>query len=209
MSMLLTICALHFVAQLSPGPDVLLVAKSSASTTRANTLKIILGISAGVVVWVTLTLLGFTVLLEQWPWIQQVLMLIGGLFLAKMGYAMLKGGIATLKQNTNLDGVIEQPPKNYFLLGLYTNLANPKIVIYFSSVFSLALSSTAGANLKPQLAVIIPIQTFLVFSLLMMIMSIPKIKRVYQKSGSYIDIVSGSFFLLFAIFLWVDVLKMF
>ncbi|MCS4299303.1 LysE family transporter [Acinetobacter sp. ULE_I001] len=209
MSMLLTICALHFVAQLSPGPDVLLVAKSSASTTRANTLKIILGISAGVVVWVALTLLGFTVLLEQWPWIQQVLMLIGGLFLAKMGYAMLRGGIATLKQNTNLDGVIEQPPKNYFLLGLYTNLANPKIVIYFSSVFSLALSSTAGADLKPQLAVIIPIQTFLVFSLLMMIMSIPKIKRIYQKSGSYIDIVSGSFFLLFAIFLWVDVLKMF
>jgi threonine efflux protein len=207
--MLLTICALHFVAQLSPGPDVLLVAKSSASTTRANTLKIILGISAGVVVWVALTLLGFTVLLEQWPWIQQVLMLIGGLFLAKMGYAMLRGGIATLKQNTNLDGVIEQPPKNYFLLGLYTNLANPKIVIYFSSVFSLALSSTAGADLKPQLAVIIPIQTFLVFSLLMMIMSIPKIKRIYQKSGSYIDIVSGSFFLLFAIFLWVDVLKMF
>lgn len=209
MSMLLTICALHFVAQLSPGPDVLLVAKSSASTTRANTVKIILGISAGVVVWVALTLLGFTVLLEQWPWVQQVLMLIGGLFLAKMGYAMLRGGIATVKQNTNLDGVIEQPPKNYFLLGLYTNLANPKIVIYFSSVFSLALSSTAGANLKPQLAVIIPIQTFLVFSLLMMIMSIPKIKRVYQKSGSYIDIVSGSFFLLFAIFLWVDVLKMF
>lgn len=209
MSMLLTICALHFVAQLSPGPDVLLVAKSSASTTRANTVKIILGISAGVVVWVALTLLGFTVLLEQWPWIQQVLMLIGGLFLAKMGYAMLRGGIATLKQNTNLDGVIEQPPKNYFLLGLYTNLANPKIVIYFSSVFSLALSSTAGADLKPQLAVIIPIQTFLVFSLLMMIMSIPKIKRIYQKSGSYIDIVSGSFFLLFAIFLWIDVLKMF
>ena len=209
MSLLVTICLLHFIAQLSPGPDVLLVAKSAASNSRINTLKIVLGISVGIVVWVVLTLLGFTVLIEQWPWIQQVLMLIGGLFLAKMGYAMLKGGIATLKQNTNLDGVIEQPPKNYFLLGLYTNLANPKIVIYFSSVFSLALSSTVGANLKPQLAVIIPIQTFLVFSLLMMIMSIPKIKRIYQKSGSYIDIVSGSFFLLFAIFLWVDVLKMF
>lgn len=207
--MLLTICALHFVAQLSPGPDVLLVAKSSASTSRANTLKIILGISAGVLVWVILTLLGFTVLLEQWPWIQQVLMLIGGFFLARMGYAMLKGGIATLKQRTNLDGVIAHAPENYFLSGLFTNLANPKIVIYFSSVFSLALSSSARLNLKPQLAVIIPIQTFLVFSLLMLIMSIPKIKAIYQRSGSYIDILSGSFFLLFAVFLWVDVLKMF
>lgn len=207
MSVLFTICALHFIAQLSPGPDVLLVAKSAASTTRKNTLKIILGISVGIIVWVTLTLLGFTVLLEQWPWIQQVLMLIGGFFLAKMGYAMLKGGIASLKQQTYLDGTMEQP-KNYFMLGLLTNLSNPKTVIYFSSVFSLALSSTAGMNLKPQLAVIIPIQTFIVFSLLMLVMSIPKIKAIYQKSGSYIDIVSGAFFLLFAVFLWIDVIQM-
>ena len=203
--MLLTICALHFIAQLSPGPDVLLVAKSAASTSRANTLKIILGISVGVAVWVMLTLLGFSVLIQQWPWIQQVLMLIGGFFLAKMGYAMLKGGIANLKNSTELNGTIEAP-KNYFLLGLLTNLANPKIVIYFSSVFSLALSSTAGMNLKPQLALIIPIQTFLVFSALMMIMSMAKIKALYQKSGSYIDILSGIFFLIFAVFLWWEVL---
>ena len=208
MSMLLTICALHFIAQLSPGPDVLLVAKSAASTTRANTLKIILGISVGIVFCVFLTLLGFTVLLENWPWIQLIMMTVGGFFLAKMGLAMLKGGILTLKQSTSLDGQMNVKPKNYFLLGLYTNLANPKTLIYFSSVFSLALSSTSGVNLKSQLAIIIPIQTFLVFSLLMMIMSIPRIKDIYQKSGSYIDILSGSFFLLFAIFLWVDVLKM-
>ena len=92
MSLLITICLLHFIAQLSPGPDVLLVAKSAASNSRANTLKIVLGISVGIVVWVVLTLLGFTVLIEQWPWIQQALMLIGGFFLAKMGYGMLKGG---------------------------------------------------------------------------------------------------------------------
>ena len=85
MSLLFTICALHFVAQLSPGPDVLLIAKSSASNTQKNTLKTILGISVGIVVWVVLTLLGFTVLIEKMPWIQQVLMVIGGVFLARMG----------------------------------------------------------------------------------------------------------------------------
>ena len=110
-------------------------------------------------------------------------MLIGGFFLAKMGYAMLKGGITTLKQTTPLDGIITQVSKNYFLLGLYTHLANPKTVIYFSSVFSLALRSTAGMNLKPQLAVIIFIQTLLVFSLLMMIMSIPKIEKFTKNQG--------------------------
>ncbi|NNH25126.1 LysE family transporter [Acinetobacter terrestris] len=212
MSLLLTTCALHFVAQLSPGPDVLLIAKSSASTSRANTLKIILGISVGIVVWVVLTLLGFTVLMQQFPWIQQVLMLLGGVFLARMGWAMLNGGLKTLKQEANLgDGQQLAAPdsKNHFLLGLLTNLSNPKTLIYFSSVFSLALSSSASAHLKTQLAVIIPIQTFLVFALFMLIMSMPKIKAAYQRSGSYIDIISGGLFLIFAIWLGLDALAMF
>ncbi len=211
MSLLLTICLLHFVAQLSPGPDVLLIAKSSASTTRTNTLKIILGISVGIVVWVVLTLLGFTVLTQQFPWIQQVLMFVGSLFLAKMGLAMLKGGISALKSNVQADDevVVEKTKENYFLLGLFTNLANPKTLIYFSSVFSLALSANAGEYLKTQLAFIIPIQTFITFTSLMMIVSQPKIKDAYQRAGAYIDVLSGSLFLIFAIVLCYEAFVMF
>lgn len=211
MSLLLTICALHFVAQLSPGPDIILIAKSSASTTRRNTIHIIAGISLGIVLLVVLTLLGFTVLVEQFPWIQQVLMLIGGLFLAKMGWAMLSGGLRSLKQSTALEDVQAQSSaqKNYFLLGLFTNLSNPKTLIYFSSVFSLALSSSASDYLKAQLAVIIPLQTFLTFVLLMLLLSQPKIKAVYQRSGSYIDILSGALFLIFALWLGYDTIGMF
>ena len=211
MSLLLTICALHFVAQLSPGPDIILIAKSSASTTRRNTIHIVAGISLGIVLWVVLTLLGFTVLVEQFPWIQQVLMLIGGLFLAKMGWAMLSGGLRSLKQSSALEDVQAQSSaqKNYFLLGLFTNLSNPKTLIYFSSVFSLALSSSASDYLKAQLAVIIPLQTFLTFVLLMLLLSQPKIKAVYQRSGSNIDILSGALFLIFALWLGYDAIGMF
>ena len=211
MSLLFTICLLHFVAQLSPGPDVLLIAKSSASTSRSNTLKIILGISVGIVVWVVLTLLGFTVLTQQFPWIQQVLMFVGSLFLAKMGWEMLKGGISALKSKIQADDevVVEKTKENYFLLGLFTNLANPKTLIYFSSVFSLALSANAGEHLKTQLAFIIPIQTFITFTLLMMIVSQPKIKDAYQRAGAYIDVLSGSLFLIFAIVLCYEAFVMF
>ncbi|ENX00808.1 LysE family transporter [Acinetobacter schindleri] len=208
MSLLLTICGLHFIAQLSPGPDVLLIARSAASTTRANTLKIIAGISAGIVVWVVLTLAGFTVLIDQFPWIQQVLMIVGGAFLARMGWAMLKGGLQAFKQRheTSDDQIVMNEPKNYFTLGLLTNLSNPKTLIYFSSVFSLALSSSASDYLKSQLAVIIPLQTFLTFALLMLLISQPKIKVLYQRAGNYIDLISGVLFLIFAIWLWYDAL---
>ncbi|WP_445115541.1 LysE family transporter [Acinetobacter sp. WZC-1] len=200
---------LHFVAQLSPGPDVLLVARSAASTTRTNTLKIILGISVGVIVWVALTLLGFNVLMKQWPWLQQLLMLAGGFLLAKMGYAMLKGGILLLKQNVVLDGRVEQRSGSYFLWGLFTNLSNPKMLIYFSSVFSLALSAATDKNLTLLLAIIIPVQSFVVFTLLMLMLSIPRVKACYQRMGSYIDIIAGLLFLFFAVFLWLAAIDLF
>ncbi|AOA58724.1 LysE family transporter [Acinetobacter larvae] len=209
MSMLLTICALHFIAQLTPGPDVLLIAKSAAANRNIDTFKIILGITVGVVVWVVLTLLGFQVLIEQWPWIQQIIMVLGGIFLARMGVAMFKSGLASFNQSTDLNDERPVQRQNYFLLGLMTNLSNPKIVIYFSSVFSLALSSNASNSLKAELAFLIPLQTILTFSLLMFILSRPKIKQIYQYCSAYIDLISGGLFMLFAIWLWLDVWRTF
>ena len=136
MSLLFTICALHFVAQLSPGPDVLLIAKSAASTSRLNTLKIIAGISVGIVVWVVLTLSGFSVLMNQFPWIQQVLMLIGGFFLAKMGWAMLKGGIKSFKQNFDLDSAEKndltenKTPRYFFTRFIHQSLQSKNLDLF-------------------------------------------------------------------------------
>ena len=173
-----------------------------------NALKVIAGISVGIVVWVVLTLAGFTVLIDQFPWIQQVLMVIGGLFLAKMGWAMLKGGWQGFQNRHQAQDDLNtvEAPKSYFMQGLLTNLSNPKTLIYFSSVFSLALSSSASDYLKAQLAVIIPLQTFITFTLLMLLISHPKIKEAYQRSGSYIDMISGGLFLIFAVWLWYDAL---
>lgn len=132
--------------------------------------------SVGIVLWICLTLLGFSVLIQQWPWIQQLIMLCGGIFLARMGYAMSREGWLIFRQS-KLDQQklyfckkylwlckTTKTQTQYFLLRLYTNLTNPKTFIYFSSVFSLALSSSANPNLELQLAVIIPIQTFASFS---------------------------------------------
>ena len=124
--------------------------------------------------------------------------------------AMLKGGLKTRHQSFELDDCSDvnqsqsEKKTNYFLQGLFTNLSNPKTLIYFSSVFSLALTASANQYLKMQLALIIPIQTFLVFALFMLIMSMPKVKQCYQRSGSYIDICSGALFLIFAVWLWWD-----
>jgi threonine efflux protein len=47
------------------------------------------------------------------------------------------------------------------------------------------------------------------FALLMLLLSLPKIKAAYQRSGSYIDIFSGGLFLIFALWLWYDALAIY
>lgn len=219
MTLLLTICLLHFAAQLTPGPDILLIVRTAATDHIYNSLKVVAGISVGIAAWVCLTLLGFSVLIQQWPWLQQLMMLCGGAFLAKMGYTMVKEGWLVYQhkkkdiqfattQSSPIENGVAKTSAQYFLLGLYTNLTNPKTLIYFSSVFSLALSSTASPYLKLQLAAIIPLQTFATFSVLAWVLSREAIQKKYQVIAHGLDMISGILFLSFAVILWIDMLHM-
>lgn len=207
MSIFFVICLLHFVAQLTPGPDIFLIAKSAVSESYQHTLKIIAGIACGIFVWVVLTLIGFSVLIQQIPWMQDVLMLIGGAFLLRLGFLMLKGGLAALGKIQNLKSDVSLNSTRPFLLGLATNLSNPKTLIYFSSVFSLALSSQHSAQLAFLLAVWIPVQTFITFALFMLLLSHHKMKQYYQRFSAHIDVLSGVVFIFFAVLLWWEVVN--
>ena len=203
-----SICLMHFVAQLSPGPDVFLIAKSAVSQPYANTLKLIAGISLGILVWVVLTLFGFAALMQQLTWLQSALMAFGGSFLLYLGWQMLKGGLQALGQSSEMQMVELKRQQQFFWLGLSTNLSNPKTLIYFSSVFAMALAAEHGQQLYVALAIWIPIQTFLTFSALMMLLSRPRLKAAYQHYAAHIDLISGIIFLLFAALLWWQLIQL-
>lgn len=203
MSILLGIALLHFLAQLTPGPDVLLLSKIAVSQGRIPALFAVAGITLGIVVWIAVTLTGFSVLLKKWAWFQQVIMAFGAVFLFKMGFAMVKSFIHYLKNKNQFefdDQSHDAPISNfkYFTQGFITNMINPKAVIYFASVFSIALKSAEVQTLKIPLAILITIETFLVFTLLVWLLSTAKIKAYYQKYASYIDGIAGVLFIGFA-----------
>ncbi|MDF7729185.1 LysE family transporter, partial [Enterobacter hormaechei subsp. steigerwaltii] len=84
-----------------------------------------------------IALLGLHLIIEKMAWLHTLIMVGGGLYLCWMGYQMLRGALKKEAVSAPAPQVELAKSGRSFLKGLLTNLANPKAIIYFGSVFSL------------------------------------------------------------------------
>ena len=90
LSTIFTIAAVHLIALMSPGPDCFIVMQTAVGRSRKEAICCVLGITLGVAFWAALSLLGLQWLFERFAWLQQVIMLLGGLYLGWLAYVLLK-----------------------------------------------------------------------------------------------------------------------
>ncbi|MEB3754743.1 threonine export protein RhtC [Acinetobacter sp. MD2(2019)] len=199
---LATLIFIHFCALITPGPDFFLVSQTAISRSRRQAVLVVLGITAAVMLWATLALLGLNIIFEKMVWLRQVLLVVGGIYLCWLGVQMLRSACA--KKTEAVESVefeLPQSDKKFFLKGLLTNLSNPKAVIYFGSVFSLFLANPALEHLHWLLFVIISVETLLWFLFVVFIFSLPSFKTAYQNAAKWIDGISGGIFTAFGVYL--------
>lgn len=194
------IVLLNLLGQLSPGPDVLMISKTALTYSRTAAFQVVLGICSGVVFWLTLTVQGYSALMQHLPWLQYTLMLLGGAYLMYNGWRMLHA-------RTPVHEAVRVPPRHFYLAGLVTNLSNPKIVLYFGSVMSVALADVASPTLKYIIMAVLLVQIFLTFCLMIWLFSLPVIKRRYLQFSRIIDKTAGCLFIGFGGWLYYQVAK--
>lgn len=164
----------------------------------------VLGITGGVMVWAGVALLGLHLIIEKMAWLHTLIMVGGGLYLCWMGYQMLRGA---LKKN---DIVAAEPQVELarsgrsFLKGLLTNLANPKAIIYFGSVFSLFVGDSIGAGARWGIFLLIVLETLAWFTIVASLFALPKMRRGYQRMAKWIDGIAGTLFAGFGIHLIIS-----
>ena len=204
LMLFLTVALVHIVALMSPGPDFFFVSQTAVSRSRKEAMMGVLGITAGVMVWAGVALLGLHLILEKMAWLHNIIMVGGGLYLCWMGYQMLRG--AFKKETTG-----EEAPKvelasggKSFVKGLLTNLANPKAIIYFGSEFSLFVGDNVGSAERWGLFVLIAIETFAWFTIVASLFALPKMRRGYQRLAKWIDGMAGALFTGFGIHLIIS-----
>lgn len=201
MNLFFTIAVVHLVALLSPGPDFFFVSQTAVSRSRKQALLGVLGITLGITLWSALALLGLQLVLHRLAWLQQLVAIAGGLYLAWMGLRMLRGAFVHTPPALAEASTVAGGELATLRAGLLTNLANPKVVVYFGSVFSAFLGDRVDAATRWGLWALIVAETFAWFALVAAFFALPAMRRGYLRLARWIDGLAGAVFVAFGLHL--------
>ncbi|KMK15178.1 threonine transporter [Pluralibacter gergoviae] len=204
LMLFLTVAAVHLIALVSPGPDFFFVSQTAVSRSRKEAMMGVLGITCGVMVWAGVALLGLHLIIEKMAWLHNIIMVGGGLYLCWMGYQMLRGALKKRETAAAAPQVELAQSGKSFLKGLLTNLANPKAIIYFGSVFSLFVGDSIGSGARWGIFLLIVIETLAWFTVVASLFALPAMRSGYQRAAKWIDGVAGTLFAGFGIHLIIS-----
>lgn len=196
---ILSVVVLNLIGAASPGPDVLLVTRL-ATKSRRHALTAVFALHLGVIMWVSLTVFGAAALLTRYPALVGLIELCGGLFLFLMGRAMTSGGLRARRLPVHDEFAATQAlgsPWRSARLALATNLSNPKIVLFLAAIVAPAMP--AHPSVAEALVMIAALcgTSLIYFICMALIISTKAVRRRLLRAGPWIDIVSGSIFMIF------------
>jgi len=129
---------------ISPGPDMLYIASRSIAQGRTAGVASAIGVFAGLVVHMLAASLGLAAVLVVWPLAYLIVKWLGVLYLAYLGLKILldrNAGIA-------LPGGGDTAGPDYrrlFRQGLFVNLLNPKIALFFMAFLPQFVDAEKGS----------------------------------------------------------------
>ncbi len=188
----LTISVIALLAMLSPGPDFFLVVKNAARYSRRAALATTLGINVGIAVHMSYCVLGLVLIIQQTPWLFDLLKYAGAGYLIWIGVQALlsRGGVSSV---TDENGHTQQqvPFWRAFSEGLLCNLLNPKVTLFFFSVFTQLLQPDSSLHEKILIALIIFLLGIVYWPLLVLLIQQAWVLRALRRVQHTVDRVLG------------------
>lgn len=177
---------------MSPGPSFILVARTSVAVSRRDGLAAAVGMGVGGVFFSAIALLGLLAILTAVPLLHLALKVLGGTYLAYLGYRIWRGARQPLVlESTSLQNHPTQAWRS-FVLGLVTQVSNPKTAIVYASVFA----SLLPHDIPSVVPVVLPIMVFAIettwYSVVALALSSPSPRARYLASKTWIDRTAGT-----------------
>jgi len=195
------------IGVISPGPSFILVARIAMAPSaghaggRRNALAAALGMGVGGVVFAGLALLGLTAVLGRVGGLYLALKLAGGLYLLYLGWRIWRGASRALEvpgvaqgapQESDVATAAPRGTGKSFLLGLFTQLSNPKTALVYASIFAALLPAHPPAWL---VAALLPLLFMLEagwYSLVALSLSSARPRGAYLRAKTLIDRCAGA-----------------
>lgn len=187
-----TVAAAHALAVASPGPDFAMVTRQSLSHGRSAGLWTAAGIGSGILFHVAYGLFGLGWILQRYPQFLEGLAYAGAAFLLYMGFSAIRAQPAAEAGAVNLPVAPSDDWKKNFLIGLFTNVFNPKAMLFFVALFTAVITGPMTMALKLILGLWLPLTTFGWFAFVALMLSKEKLRQKLKRSAYLIDRAMGA-----------------
>jgi threonine/homoserine/homoserine lactone efflux protein len=181
----LAVAFLHLMAAISPGPAVLMSARTGVTEGLRTGAFLAMGIGAGAVVWAAAALFGLALIFQAAPALLWALKIAGGLYLIHMAWGMWRDADQPLDMAET-----GRPPRSAlsaFRLGLITQLSNPKPAILFSAIFIGTVPNGTPAWVIAALLTVVFLNEAIWNTLVARIFSFQRSKAAYISLKTIID----------------------
>ena len=129
-----TFLAVMFVMALTPGPAVLYAVATGARSGKRAALAGVAGMNSAMLVWFAGAALGLGALIATYPGVFRWLTIAGALYVAWLGLQSLLEARAASPVTSTLRNDVPVPRGTAFGGGFAVQIANPKVLLFFSAI---------------------------------------------------------------------------
>lgn len=134
---------------ITPGMDTIFVLNKSIAQGRRQALYASLGIMTGVLVHTLLATFGLSAVVARSAIVFSAIKYMGAAYLVFLGIKALWSSQNPLDVEHNIDFQLNKGVWQHFREGLFTNILNPKVALYFLSFFPQFIKKEAMESLTP------------------------------------------------------------
>ncbi len=188
----LSIAGAITLGAMSPGPSFVMVARTALAASRTDGVAAALGMGVGGVLFAIAALLGLQAILNAVPSLYATVKVLGGAYLLYLGYLIGRGAAEPLSlAQTQTESNGKSAFRRSLLLGLGTQISNPKTAVVYASIFV----SLLPRELPASVMVGLPLLIFAIeagwYSLVALALSAPSPRAAYLRSKGKLDRIAG------------------
>jgi threonine efflux protein len=185
---LLTIAILHWAVLLVPGFNFLLIGQLAAGGSRRTAFAAVTGMTCVTLLWALLAVAGVGAVFSAHPWLRLVAQALGGVYLLHLALGMFRAAGAGPASNE----VPVAGDRAAFRAGFVTGVLNPKIALFYGSVFATALPPDPSPWLVAAAVAMVYANSWLWHGTLVVALSRPSVQRAYLAHGRALTRVAAA-----------------
>ncbi|RTE87195.1 MULTISPECIES: LysE family translocator [Gammaproteobacteria] len=190
----LTIAVLHFLAVASPGPDFAVVSRYAVRYGAGIGFWVSLGVGLGILVHVTYSILGLSLIIHETPWLYKLLNVAAAGYFLWLAYHLLQSKPEPVAaQDSAQPQIPTQTIKRRKALwtGFLTNGLNVKATMFFLALFTSVIAVTTPTQVKVGYGMYLALATFAWFALLSVLLGRTRLRFWLLKHGYWFDRLMG------------------